>query len=353
MTTSVPTEFALIGAGAIAQTYACAFAQCEGIRVVGVADTRLECAQTLAAGLGCAAFRSYQEMLAASDFKAAVVCTPPSTHLEICTWLLHRGVHVLCEKPLAIDSGSAREMVDAAEGADVRFTMASKFRFVDDVIAAKAMIDSGVLGQVMLFENQFTGRVDMSKRWNSDPAISGGGVLIDNGTHSLDILRYFLGPLSDLQVVEARRHQNLPVEDTVCLFVRTAEGVVGTIDLSWSISKDQPYYISIYGAQGTLHVGWKESKYRRVGDPQWTVFGKGYDKVAAFRNQLLNFLGAIQGRQPLRITPHDAIASVEAVEAAYEAMRGTRWRPVSTRFRQTLPPVAAGRNGGPAPPLHV
>ena len=115
----------------------------------------------------------------------------------------------------------------------------------------------------------------MSSRWNSDPEISGGGVLIDNGTHSLDLMRYFLGPLEEVQVVEGKRVQGLPVEDTVRIFVRSDQGVMGSIDLSWSINKELDSYINIYGSHGTVSVGWKESKYRQSSRPDWIVFGKG------------------------------------------------------------------------------
>ena len=134
---------------------------------------------------------------------------------------MEQGVHVLCEKPLAISTEEAIRMADTAERCQVVFSMGSKFRFVADVQKAREIIDSGILGDIILYENTFAGFCDMSKRWNSQPAISGGGVLIDNGTHSVDILRYLLGNITELQVVEGRRIQNLPVEDTALLFART------------------------------------------------------------------------------------------------------------------------------------
>jgi predicted dehydrogenase len=264
------------------------------------------------------------------DLEAVVVCTPPSTHRDVCCDLLSRKLHVLCEKPLSIDAASALEILDAAELNGVVLTMASKFRYVADVTIAKAIVESGLIGEVVLFENVFTGRVDMSQRWNSDPAVAGGGVLIDNGTHSVDITRYFLGQLAEVQVMEGNRIQDLSVEDTVRMFVRSQSGVLGSIDLSWSVNKEQPYFIAIYGSAGTLLVGWRESKYRRSNDKDWNIFGNGYDKVDAFVRQLENFAGAIQGRAPLVVTPTDALASVEVIEAAYRAMRQGDWEPIAS-----------------------
>jgi predicted dehydrogenase len=235
---------------------------------------------------------------------------------------------VLCEKPFSIDSGSARAMVAAAARSGAILTMASKFRYVDDVVKAKSLLASGALGEIVLFENAFTSRVDMSSRWNSDPQVSGGGVLIDNGTHSLDIMRYFMGPIAEVQVVEGKRIQGLRVEDTVHVFARSAGGVAGSIDLSWSINKELDRYISIYGSNGTVAIGWKESKYRQFSSRDWVVFGKGYDKLQAFRSQIDNFAGAIAGKEALLITPEDAVASVEAIEAARLSLSGSRWAPV-------------------------
>jgi predicted dehydrogenase len=318
-------RFAMVGAGGIAQAYAQAFDSSEHARLVAVADVRVEAARALAHGAGCPAFGSHEQMAREVKFDAVVVCTPPVTHPEICISFMERNVHVLCEKPLAVDAENARRMLDASKKAGVKLTMASKFRYVDDVIRAKSIVTSGILGEIILFENAFTSRVDMTSRWNSDPAISGGGVLIDNGAHSVDLMRYFLGPLAEVQVVEGKRVQGLAVEDTVRIFVRSQSGVMGSIDLSWSINKELDSYINIYGSHGTIQVGWKESKYHQSSSRDWIVFGKGYDKVQAFRSQINNFARAILGEEMLLITAEDGVASVEAIEAAYQALRQVHW----------------------------
>ena len=323
------TKYAIVGAGAISQGYAQAFLTCDRCEVVGVADVRPEAAESLAEVLATRAFESYAEMAEERKPDAVLICTPPSTHPEICLDFIDRGVHVLCEKPFAVSTEASKKVIEAASAKGVKITMASKFRYVSDVIKAKQIVDSGILGDIVLFENAFTAWVDMSKRWNSDPKISGGGVLIDNGTHSFDIARYFLGPLAEVHVMEGRRAQNLKVEETVRVFVRSAKGVIGNIDLSWSINKELDRYISIYGSRGTVLVGWKESKYRQSSSSEWVNFGNGYDKVGAFRNQILNFARAISGEEGLLIDSDDALASVEVVEAAYESLQRNHWTAVN------------------------
>lgn len=324
-----PVAFGLIGAGWAAQTYAQAFQRSEEARVVAVADIRTAAATALAESLGVRACASIEAMFAEVALDAVVVCTPPVTHVAIARYFIDRGIHVLCEKPLTIDSASARALLAAARQARVTVSMASKFRFVEDVVRAKSLLLSGLIGEVVFCHNAFTSRIDMGARWNADPEISGGGVLIDNGTHSVDLVRYLLGPLVAIQVTEGRRvQQQLAVEDTVSVWVRTDGGALGSIDLSWSVHEVLDGYLHVQGTQGTLKVGWATSGYRLRSGGDWVAFGRGYDKGQAFQGQLANFARAVRGEEGLLVTPADALASVETIEAGYASLREGRWVPL-------------------------
>jgi predicted dehydrogenase len=324
-----PLRFALIGAGAIAGTHSDAILQTDAAQLTSIMDVNPAAANEMASAHQAEVYCDLGSLLQAENFDAAIVCTPPDSHPDICCELLKRGIPVLCEKPIAVSSQHAEKMFDAAEQGNAILTMASKFRFVQDVQKTRQLIADGVIGDLVLFENMFTCNVDMSKRWNSDPSVSGGGVLIDNGTHSVDIMRFLLGPLADLQVVEGKRVQAIDVEDTVKIFVRSETGVMGDIDLSWSINKDQPYFINLYGSEGTLHVGWGESKYKRHDESEWNVFGSGYNKVQCFVDQIENFVGAIRGTAELIVQRADALASVAVVETAYSALKDSQWHAVA------------------------
>ncbi len=324
---------AVIGAGGIGRTYLDVLEKSAHARLSVVADAHPDTRERIAQEYGIPTVSTHREL---GDIDAAIVCTPPSTHPEITMYLLRNGIPVLCEKPLAIDLADPRAMASAAEESGVLLTMASKFRYVPDVIATKSLINSGILGDIVLYENTFASVVDMRDRWNADPELSGGGVLIDNGTHSLDIARYLLGPIDHVLAVEGHRIQRLPVEDTVRVFFRSVSDVTGTIDLSWSIRKELDSYVDIYGSKGTVQIGWRTSRFRQHNSPEWIEFGSGYSKMESIGAQVQNFLDAIDGRDKLLIGATDGIASVEVIEAAYRSLRANNWTEVSSPESQMV-----------------
>ena len=234
---------------------------------------------------------------------------------------------VLCEKPFATNGVSARRMASAANDRGVPVSMASKFRYVDDIHSARRMIAAGDIGEVRLIENVFTGVVDMTNRWNADAAVSGGGVLIDNGTHSFDIVRFVAGEIASVSAVTGPQLQPIDVEDHVFVSAKTRSGALAKIETSWSLHKDRSDYFALYGTEGVIELGWRSSRIRRPLTGAWETFGTGYNKVAAFANQVLDFAAAVRGDAPNHLaTTDDALASVDVVSAAYSSMSSdSRW----------------------------
>jgi len=318
-------HFGIVGVGGIAHSYIEALKTSKVAKLIAVADTRSDVGLAVAESVGCRSYTSHLELADSAECDAVVVCTPPSSHAEIALTFLERRVPVLCEKPLSTDVESACSLCERAQANGVPLVMASKFRHVDDVIRAKSIAASGLVGDIILVENTFATALDMSHRWNSDPAISGGGVLIDNGTHSVDIIRYLMGPVTQVIAVEGARVQELQVEDSVTLFMQTERGADARADLSWSIDKERDSYITVYGSRGIIQVGWAASRYRQLTSPNWVPFGQGYDKIAALRGQVINFCNHISIGETLSITPKDALASVQVIQAAYESIDSGRW----------------------------
>ncbi|MEO6596437.1 MAG: Gfo/Idh/MocA family oxidoreductase [Planctomycetota bacterium] len=323
MRDSGPIAFAIVGCGTIAKAYVQALARVPTLRLAALVDpVRISCD---ALGTNAPAFGDLDELAAAGlPLEAALVLTPPDCHEALSTTLLQRGLHVLCEKPLAPTVAAADRMLRAAKAAGRRLMLGSKFRYTADVAAARMLLDDGRCGDLVLYENVFCSHVDMRHRWNARPAESGGGVLIDNGCHSVDLARFLLGPIARVQAQFGRRVQAIDVEDTARILFTSDSGALGSIDLSWSLHKETPAYVRIHGTRGTLEIGWQQSRWKSTtGD--WQVFGRGYDKVSAFAAQLANFAASLQGTESPVIGDADALASVVVVDCAYRAAAEERW----------------------------
>lgn len=316
-----PLRLLMLGCGGISRAYADALQRTPEFELVAVVDPE-PTARARFPVPGFAQLADLQAAECAAD--AALVLTPPHHHEALSCALLQAGLHVLCEKPLAPTLPAAQRMLACAKQSNRRLMMGSKFRYTPDVQLAHALLQQGYCGDVVLYENVFCAVVPMVGKWQSDAACSGGGVLIDNGCHSVDVARYLLGPIAAVQAQFGKKVQPLEVEDTARLLFTAANGAMGVVDLSWSLFKETPAYVRVHGSLGTIEIGWQQSRCKRVGEPQWTPLGKGYDKIAAFAAQLRDFAANIRGAQPT-IDDSDALASVAVIEAAYRSATQSRW----------------------------
>lgn len=321
---AAPLRLGIIGNGRIASDYLRALQGSQDFSLIAICDSNRAALERAAGESAVQTFDQVQPLLLEAEPDAILVLTPPTSHAQISCEALAAGCHVFCEKPLATSSRSVHDMFHAAERAERVLMMATKFRFVDDVIAARDLLAAKTLGELVFFENAFCSPVSMAGRWNVDPRQSGGGVLIDNGSHSIDLARFLLGPMTRVSAHFGRRIQEIPVEDSVRILVEAQSGLVGQIDLSWSTDTGSDYYFCVHGAKGTLQLGWQGSRYRLHGG-DWTSFGTGYDKIEAFTAQLRHFAGVVRGEESPQISIDDAIESVRFIEAGYASAGTGRW----------------------------
>lgn len=322
-----PYALGIVGAGAIGSVHVECTASLAQARLAAICDPREELAAAVAAKTGARPYASYEDLAYEERLDGIILCTPPVTHPSIATFFLERGVDVLCEKPLAVSGAQARDMYACARRNGRLLQLASKFRYVGDVATARELVRDGTLGAIRHAEIAFISSVDMRDRWNADPSISGGGVVIDNGSHAADLCRYLFGPVTHVAAVGYSRTEGMTVEDSAYLYLGVGHGPGVTVDLSWSLDRKLPFYVRIFGEYGRLCIGWRETTLTRAPGGT-TAVGSGYSKADAFTAVQRDFVEASIGRARARIDANDALASVDVVDAAYASMRDGGRAPV-------------------------
>ena len=318
-------HIALLGCGGIAQTHLEAIAHVPRMTLEAVQDVSAEAAERASRQYNVPAVTRPKEIFENKSIDAVILCIPPVHHFSFIKEALLAGKHVICEKPFTITLKEAEEIKKIAKKKGKIVTMASKFRFVEDVIEARKLVKSGVIGDVVMAEVIFCSIVDMEKRWNSNPKISGGGVLIDNGSHAADVIKCLVGPIKSVYAQAGKRTQAMNVEDTARLHFETEDHVVGMVDLSWSLYKHTPNYVNIFGTKGTLEIGWAQSLIWDAKEKTSKIFGKGYKKLDAFIRQIDHFADCIEKKVTPLVSLDDAIDSVRVIECAYTSIRERRW----------------------------
>lgn len=313
----------IVGCGQMGRWHLDSYRSHPHVELVGFADTALERAEGFARDAGGRAYASHDALLKGESLDAVSLCSVPSTHRNIAVDLLNRGVHVLCEKPLAISVQEAEEMASAAKKNQRLLFTAFKFRFHDEVRRAKELIDAGSLGRVLSFRLMFGGYIDMHNQWYAKKALSGGGIIMDNGPHAADLIRFLFGDISSV-AAQVSRAQNLEVEDTAKLDVAMVSQAVGTSDLSWSVRIPPKAYLEIYGEDGAASLDTSGVSYRFKTWSEWKYDANRLDVKAAFVRQIHYFVDATQGQNPLALGNGEGVASQRVIEAAYESVREDR-----------------------------
>jgi predicted dehydrogenase len=321
-----PVKFVLIGCGKAAHSYATAISSHPDMTLSAVVDENPEAARAFGNSFYCDYFTSLHDYVSGDNFAdCGIICTPESNHSEIAGQLMRMGTDILCATPFAPDSASAEKMINISRTFGVRLMMDSRFRYIADIIHARELIQSGILGRILVFEIDFRDMADFGRHRDSRKDRSSRGFLMDRGSHAIDIAQHFFGPLLRIRVEEIRRLRSQVAEDTVRIDMRTISGVIGTAQLSGKTKNPCDDYIRIYGTGGTLCIGWKSSKYRLNDSVDWIKFGEGYSTPKALNRQMGNYLNAFILNGIPETTAEDGRESVRAMEAAYRSLSTGHW----------------------------
>jgi predicted dehydrogenase len=244
---------AIIGCGLIGRKRAAALGPA---RLVACADRLLARAEGLATTVsGCRAFADWRTAVAQRDVEIVIVATPHDRLAEITRAAVTSGRHVLVEKPAARNAGELADLSDLAASRDVQVRVGFNHRRHRAFREAKRLIDDDALGPLMFVRARYGhgGRVGYEKEWRADPALSGGGELIDQGAHMIDLARWLLGEFTDVQGLATTYFWHMPVDDNAFLLLRTVDGKAAFMHASCTEWKNT-FSFEIYGRQGKIDI---------------------------------------------------------------------------------------------------
>lgn len=258
--TQRPLGVGLIGAGMIGAHRARALHKVESGRLVAVADLDADRRrQALAGHPDAAEYADMTELLEDPAVEAVILSTPPSSHEALGLRVIAAGKALLCEKPLAVSEAACRRLVEAAEASGVPLATGFNLRYSRAARLARRLLDAGAIGEldhIRSFHGH-AGGDEFTHDWIHDAAQTGGGTLMDNGIHLIDLTRSFLGEVAEVQGFASHHTWRFEgCEDNGFLLLRSEAGRVATLQASWTEWRGYGYRVEIYGTEGFLRFGY-------------------------------------------------------------------------------------------------
>jgi predicted dehydrogenase len=334
---------AIVGCGMIARFHIAALAEIPGTRVVALVDKKPGQAASLreALHLPCDVYEDMDSALARQDVNLVIVATPSGIHMEPAVAAANAGKHVVVEKPLEITLERCDQIIEACDRAGVKLCTIFPSRFGDANRALKTALDAGRFGRLTLGETtckwwRAQSYYDQGG-WKGTRALDGGGALMNQAIHNVDLLLWMMGPATHISAFTATlAHQRIEVEDTAVACLRFANGALGIIEAATSVYPGLPKTIAIHGNRGTAIIEqddllrWElnpetpEDKAIRQRFAQKVGASGGSSDPAAISHvgharQLADFIDAIQtGRAPL-VDGREGRRAVEVILGTYES----------------------------------
>ena len=252
----MPTHVGLIGGGNISETHARAALAVPDVAISAVYGTNMQNVERLARNYGGKAFTDYNAFLAHKPIDLVMIGSPSGLHAQQGIDAAHRGLHVLTEKPIDITAARADELIAAAKAANVKLGVMFQDRVKPDIQRLKRLIDSGALGKILFVDAKvkwyrppdYYGK----SKWRGTMKLDGGGALMNQGVHTVDLILWTVGDVSRVQSRLATALHKIESEDTAVAILEFANGALGTIHATTAAFPGYQRRVEITGTEGTV-----------------------------------------------------------------------------------------------------
>lgn len=333
--------FGIVGAGMISHFHAKAIAEIVNASLIGVYS--VVNSDGFAKQHNCTAYETLEEMLSNPEIDIICICTPSGVHMEPAVMSIEAGKHCLIEKPLEVTLERCDKILEAAHKANVKVASIFPSRFYEVNKQLKKSIDEKRFGDLVLGDAYVkwyrTEEYYKSGQWRGTWKYDGGGALMNQGIHSIDLLQWYMGPVESVQSVAANAwHKNIEVEDTIVSTVKFKNGALGTIECSTAVFPGALKRIEIMGNKGTAvleedhFIKWQfekemaEDENIRNGMQAGAISHGGTSNPAdisfvGHQKQIEDLMHAIETDSTPLIDGYEGRKSVEIICAIYESAR--------------------------------
>ncbi len=249
--------FGIIGCGNIAPMHARGIGEIDGARLVAVSDVVGPNVEKFAAEFSAVAYADYEEMLKREDVHAVSLCIPSGMRCEVAEACARAGKHVLSEKPLEVTTGRIDRIIAACDAAGVKLGCIFQSRFADAPRAVHDALEQGRFGKLILGDAYIKWYRSQayydSGKWRGTWKLDGGGALMNQGIHQVDLLLWYMGPAKRVTAKTALvGHTGIEVEDLVTALVEFESGAMGVIEGSTAIWQGYPARVEVHGTEGSV-----------------------------------------------------------------------------------------------------
>ncbi|MGH9766158.1 MAG: Gfo/Idh/MocA family protein [Blastocatellia bacterium] len=330
---TIEIGFGVAGCGMIGKVQAEAIASIPGARLLAVCARDEKRVAEFAAKFGATGYTDYDRFLDHPGLRIVNVCTPNGLHAEQGIAAARAGKHVLVEKPIETTLEKADALIEACDGAGVKLGVIFQSRFLPAAQKIKRAVDEGRLGRLMIgdaYVKWYRAPEYYAGSWHGTMALDGGGALINQAIHTVDLLRWMLGPVDTAFAMKgALRYPQIEAEDTLVASLRFQNGALGVIEAATSAKPGFKRRLEISGERGTVILdGDAISRWELDGESQAAVEGEqitdGSANPAAISNeghrrQIEDMMRAvIENRAPM-VDGKEGRKSLEVVAALYES----------------------------------